>query len=44
MKHTIEVWRVHHNITKSVIPFDWNNVDVSEHDYNEYKIGDYYKL
>ena len=26
----IEVWRVHHNITKSVIPFDWNNVDYSK--------------
>lgn len=26
---SVEIFRVHHNITKSVIPIDWNNVDYS---------------
>ena len=26
----VEIWRVHHNITKAVIPVDWNNVDYAK--------------
>ncbi len=27
---SVEIFRVHHNITKSAIPIDWNNVDYSK--------------